>query len=245
MASSRLAVIHTARTPLTDEAGKPRTFSPHPPQLRACDLCPGRCCRKYIQTSIPDAVLLCATLGVPFSAILRLAPASPGPRAFAVDKDERYIAAEDGWPGYGELALRQHPDQSCVFLAEFEGHFRCGVYGLRPSVCRLYPLSWTDGERQGGPNSVLCPFPYAVTPSMEARFLDDLEQARLGWARHEALVAEWHARPAEDPRSFDAFLRFVVPRAAAELGVDAGPMLDPRSAADKYAAAVSAGRQTR
>ncbi|MCC7381269.1 MAG: YkgJ family cysteine cluster protein [Deltaproteobacteria bacterium] len=235
-----ISILKTALTPLTDAQGQPRHFAPYRPHLQPCDLCPGRCCRLQVEISLPDAIDLCATLGVPFLAVLTIAPSVEGVRGMILERDPRWVDAEDGWPGRGEIALRRRRDGSCAFLDDHQGYFRCGAYAVRPAACRLYPLSWEQGADRGGPSAILCAVPYAVTPEKEKQFVRDLLRARERWALHEEIVTEWNAMKHEAPPTLDAFLAFAVPRTRERLGVESGPMLEAGSANERLARAMVA-----
>jgi len=86
-----------------------------------CDLC-GRCCTKEFN----DHVFL---LDGDTARIKEIDPAAlmPAPYYEFCDQNGRFYVS-----GY---CLKTGPDGSCVFL----DHGRCKIYGMRPSICRLYP----------------------------------------------------------------------------------------------------------
>jgi Fe-S-cluster containining protein len=235
----RLEVLHTAMTPRCSEDGKPKLFTPYQPHLAACELCPARCCRLQVEASLPDAVEICSTLGLPFFAALTIAP-SDGAHSFPVEGDPRFVAPGDGWPGRGEIVLGRKPDGACGFLVEHQGYWRCSAYGLRPSACRLYPFGWRRGQEEGGPFALLCPVPYAVTPAVERRFVEDFERGQHRWKIHDRLIAEWSQRTGG--RTAGDFLAFALPRAAEAIGVALGPALEGGSADERLAAAIAASK---
>ena len=68
------------------------------------------------------------------------------------------------------------------------GTERCGVYGARPSLCRVYPMSWSSDVAKGNPGMILCPVPYAVTVADERQFIADIVRSIEEWGRHDELV---------------------------------------------------------
>lgn len=233
--SYNVKLLRSALTPLANDDGTPRARLPAPylPVLHACDLCPARCCRLNVKVSLPDAIRYCVTLGVPFFAGLVLVPSTHATHAFSVEHDPRSMENVGEWPGRAEIQLRRKPDGSCHALISIGGYERCGVYAARPSLCRLYPMSWTSDVAKGSPGMILCPVPYGVTESEERRFLADIETSIENWELHDDVVEEWHRESAPADRTVDAFLAFAVPRTAELLGVDPKGVLDSGTAPER------------
>jgi Fe-S-cluster containining protein len=219
-----LHIVDNVMTPRADEDGTPRSVGPYLPVVRACDLCPARCCRCQVKVSLPDALHFCTTMGLPLFTPHELIVAQPGPRSFRVEIDPRALAPNADWQEHIEIVLRR-VDGVCASLLRVGGYERCGAYAARPMTCRIYPLSWEEGDRSFGPTSVLCAVPYAVTPSVAAQLEQDVVRYHRFWAIHEEIAKEWHARPSRSDFGLDAFLSFVIPRTADRLGVDPGPTL--------------------
>lgn len=216
-----VTILKNAMTPFANDDGTPRGKIPLPylPVLDACNLCPSRCCRLNVKISLPDAIEYCTTLGVPFFAGLTLAPSAHEAHAFRVERDARVNPDHEGWLGTAEIQLRRRADGSCHALVELNGYERCGVYAARPSLCRLYPFSWTSDVARGSPGMILCPVPYGITEAAERQFLRDVERSIEGWELHDDVVAEWNARElAPEARTVEAFLLFAIPRTAELLG---------------------------
>lgn len=149
-------------------------------------------------------------------ALFTLAASTDEARGFRLDRDERFVDPEDGWPGLVEIRLRRLAGGRCIGLVDFGGYLRCGVYAGRPDACRLYPVTWEDDERRSGPEAVLCPAPFAVTPSYVRRAEVDVANARRSWEAHEAAVAEWNGAVAR-ARTIELALPFLFERVAAAL----------------------------
>jgi Fe-S-cluster containining protein len=195
-------------------------IAPYLPVLGACQLCPSRCCRLNVKVSLPDAVHYCTTLGVPFFAGMTFVPSDHGVHSFQIERDPRIVPAENGWTGRAEIQLKRQEDGACHALLRLGGYERCGVYDARPSLCRLYPMTWTSEVAQGGPGAILCPIPYGFTDADEARFMRDAEVSIERWEIHDDVVAAWHQHQPESGRTLRAFLEFAIPLTATRMGVD-------------------------
>lgn len=212
---------HSPYVPLTDEAGRSLSrIQPYPPMLNPCRLCPARCCHTTVKATLPDVIRYCRTLDLPALAGFALVPSLSSTRGFPVVRDARFVDPEDGWPGRAELALRRRPGGACQHIVELGGYLRCGVYGARPMNCRLYPVSWEDAHGRGGPDAVLCPAPFAVTPEVGARAEADARQLRREWAIHEAAIRDVEASLDGSVPSVEDALRALLERAAELLDED-------------------------
>lgn len=217
-------IVPTAYTPRTDESGVPeRKVLPYRPKVNPCAICPGRCCHLNVKVSLPEALRYTATYRLPVFAALDLVASDHPRRAFRLDRDRRLMDVQDGWMGKAELRLRRSESGACHALVDAAGFKRCGIYPVRPSLCRLYPFSWESEDAQGGPEMILCPTPYALTPSAERQFLVDVEEGLAAWKLHEEVVAEWNARKTEP--SVEAFLQFALPKVGEVIGMDPSPVL--------------------
>lgn len=229
---SRLRVVHTPYVPLTDAEGRSQSkLQPYPPMRDPCRLCAARCCHTSVKASLPDVIRLCHTLQIPFFAAFTFEHSSHPDRGIRLDKDDRFVDPEDGWTGLGEIRMRRGDTGGCVGLVELGGYVRCGMYGARPMSCRLYPISWEDEEDRGGPDAVLCPAPYAVTPPVAEQAVADAEQDRRQWRLHEVAVAKWNA--AETPATLEAALGFLLSEVAQALGLSLDPVVLSSGTADQ------------
>lgn len=213
-----LRVLHTPWAPVTDAEGRSASkIQPYPPMVSPCKVCPARCCHTIVKASLPDVLRWCRTLDLPFFAGFWIEPSLDARRGFLLDRDPRLVDPDDGWPGRAEIRLRRRPGGACIGLTDVGGYPRCGVYAARPNVCRLYPISWAHGDERAGPEAILCPAPFAVTPSVAVQAEADAVLARRWWGVHEAVVAEWAAAEVPD-RGLERGLGFLLERAADRLG---------------------------
>ena len=216
----------SAYVPKVGPDGKPLSrIAPYLPVLGACQLCPSRCCRLNVKVSLPDAVHYCTTIGVPFFAGLTFVPSDHRTHSFQIERDPRIVPAENGWAGRAEIQLKRQEDGACHALLRLGGYERCGVYDARPSLCRLYPMTWTSEVAQGGPEAVLCPIPYGFTEEDEASFIREAETSIERWEIHDDVVMAWHQHAPSRGRTIRAFLEFAIPLAAERMGVDPSGIL--------------------
>ncbi len=121
------------------------TFSP-------CAQCREACCRDYVVTvSGLDVYRIGIGLGLrPEQFTVPSAFGDP-PEGFRVDQSgQTYRMCLDKQRDNGSAGW-------CTFWMPFgDGMGRCGIYALRPGVCRTYPATLIDGEVavRGG---ILCP----------------------------------------------------------------------------------------
>lgn len=121
--------------------------------MTACATCTRKCCHHYTVTVTGHDVWV-------ITQALRLAPeqflvvvpmAQATPRGFRLDRGEQtYEIALD-------KAASRAREKPCVFwLAQPGGIGRCGIYPVRPQVCRTYP-AYMDGDVVRRREDVLCP----------------------------------------------------------------------------------------
>lgn len=216
-----IQLVRNAMAPLVNDDGTPRSKMPLPylPVLNPCAICPARCCRLNVKVSLKDAVHYCHTLGLPFFSGLTFVPSDHSTHAFAIARDPRINPNEEGWLGTVEIQLRRKEDGSCHALVNVGGYDRCGVYAARPSLCRLYPMSWTSDVAKGNPGMILCPVPYGVNEAEERHLFHEIESSIEAWEEHDDIVIEWHETTKPEERTAEKFLEFAIPKAAAKAGV--------------------------
>lgn len=220
-----------------DSEGRSKSkIAPYAPRVGACAICPAKCCRLSVKVSVADALHFCQTLGVPFFSGLTVEASAHPQHAFRLDADPRWTAEPEAWPGRAELALRRRSDGGCHALVDVGGYERCGLYAARPSFCRTYPVTWKANDAEGGPPAVVCPVPYGITEAEEAQLTTEIERSIVAWEQHDDLVAEWNG--GAGPFTIEAFIGFVVPRAAKVRGADLGCALSVGTADERHAQAV-------
>lgn len=117
-----------------------------------CSTCHEACCRDYLVTvSGLDVYRICIGIGLSPGQFARPTAFGDPPSGFRVDtSDRRYRLSLDKQSAGGAAGW-------CVFWMPFEsGLGRCGIYALRPGVCRSYPATMVDGEVALRPN-IMCP----------------------------------------------------------------------------------------
>jgi Fe-S-cluster containining protein len=222
--SFNVKIMPSAYVPKVGDDGRPLSrIQPYLPVLGACELCPARCCRLNVKVSLPDAIHYCRTLSLPFFAGMTFVPGDHAAHSFILERDDRIVPAGDGWGGRAEIQLRRQESGACHALVVIGGYERCGVYAARPSLCRLYPVTWTSDVARGGPEAVLCPVPYGYTEGDERQFLADIEVSIERWEIHDDVIAAWNG--SAEPRTVESFLGFALPRAAERMGVEAPSIL--------------------
>ena len=210
VATRRLPVIYepTTMTPQLDAHAKPRTATLYPPSADPCPACAANCCTSRVEVSIPDFVRFCATLALPFGVAFELVEG--GQRPFELDVGPRIAV------------LRREADGYCRFLGRWDSEKRCGVYGVRPATCRLYPFTFRVGDVRHGPRTIRCPVPFGLSPDRAKAMKADARQAIDEWALHDRITKQWARR--RKNRSLQAFLRFVVTKLL-DTAADSSPIL--------------------
>jgi Fe-S-cluster containining protein len=154
-----------------------------------CATCVLGCCYRHtINISGYDLWLLANGLELQPTEFVQAVPVLfPSPRAFRL--------AESGV--WYQLALQKRPTaaehQPCIFLLELPGQLgRCGVYGLRPGVCRSYPAYLRNGL-VGRRDDVLCPDDAWYNGELDApQWRADLIQQFVEFDIYELAVARWN-----------------------------------------------------
>jgi len=210
VAAKKLKVIYE-RSTMTPELGEDGTVlsgSLYPPSSNPCSNCQAVCCTSRIETSIPDMVDFCFGLGVPFHTAFELA--ENGLKPFELEEGPRIFVLQRSDDGY------------CRFLGRYGDELRCGVYGLRPATCQLYPFTFRTEDQRIGPKLIRCPVPFGIKPDLKKEMTRAATKALTDWALHDALVKRWKRKK---KRSLDRFLRFCVKEVYAHRGQEL-PNLD-------------------
>ena len=163
-----------------------------------CDGCAAGCCRKFTVTIGGfDAYRLATGLALPMADFAELR------WGLEPDGDHRVLLNGKAAPGrrYYRLALQRVPDPDpayqvrCIFLLSVGERGRCGVYGLRPGICRTYPAFLTDGGRVGSADGKFCPPRAWNVESMDVPyFRRELLYRRRHDLLFDELVDAWNER---------------------------------------------------
>jgi hypothetical protein len=96
---------------------------------------------------------------------------------------------------------------------------RCGIYGVRPSLCRLYPfIVDDDGERLAIGGQEICPEQWLQTEATVAGVADAVDQLRIDREHDRQIVLAWNK--GRRARNFDGLLTFLENEAATALGYE-------------------------
>ncbi len=150
-----------------------------------CDSCHGGCCRAFaVPVTGADIIAIRRKLGLPFEEFVRRTPDPSGrisngavPHfSFNDSPDTPYVICLTHAP-----SVFHARSTKCRFLIESQpdeefplGRARCGIYGVRPSACRVFPTKFNatndlaivcdipDRFRDNtNPAYTLCPRPWA------------------------------------------------------------------------------------
>lgn len=173
-------------------------LKPHP---NPCQLCAGACCDELAVTvNILDVARIHRALHIPVHDFLaRYVDDDPLEEPFAFVIRKQPIA----------LALLPPGDKNCgcSFLMHVGGHLRCGIYGLRPGTCRVYPFTDQDDVVKHKPET-LCPRRFDLDQVSQETIRQEIARYQDEWRQHGVFAQEWNANP---PRhaSFEKLLDFV------------------------------------
>jgi Fe-S-cluster containining protein len=149
---------------------------------------------------------------LPFAEFLESAPMS-------YEGAERFAHPIVLTSGPSKLVLKR-VDGWCTHLVRpGTEQSRCGVYELRPAVCRLFPFLFElDGEEMSvGHGNPICPVRWAFTQTTTERLEADALRLRDDVAQDRELALRWNEAPRAD-RSLDAFLAWLKDEAGPLLG---------------------------
>jgi Fe-S-cluster containining protein len=150
-----------------------------------------RCCHTTVVVPTGrDLWRLSRELGVPLASFL-VCFATPKARrdAFALDhSDQRFRLALAKGPARGRGPA------PCIFLLRTrQGHHRCGVFGLRPGVCRTFPCELTEGVVSVGGTECSCRT-WGITDVDLSEERAALEHRQRESEEYCGLVEQWNAR---------------------------------------------------
>lgn len=173
--------------------------------MNACTRCrTARCCIVFDpELTGPDLARLAAGLGVPPLSFCRLAPV----RADEAGPDGVRLGGIETWELRlrrtlaGEAAAGAGGARRCLFLLHLgPGVERCGVYDLRPMLCRTFPAARVGAELHPGPAPAVCPdeawegLP-PLTAGAQAALHATFDGAETERARWRSFLDRWHEAP--------------------------------------------------
>jgi Fe-S-cluster containining protein len=186
--------------------------------LHPCNHCDGACCSLLVQVSNVEAWRLALNLAVSIDDVVNVKPYVPK-NAFSLSS--RPFSLDDG-PHTLELkSVGEKP--RCTFFMDIGGRGRCGVHGLRPSICRLFPYEFEYKElRLKTGTQSRCPISWLKDDAAERSLQRDVDQALLDAEEETRVIAAWDAT--EGDRSWGAFCSFVQRELGPYLGVVEDPL---------------------
>jgi Fe-S-cluster containining protein len=181
-----------------------------------CKGCDSRCCGLRAYMSIPEAVRMAFVLGIPLTFFIEVAIEGED-----LELDERWGGALHVDGGRAQLSFLRDPEtkvcRHVVRPGETTSH--CGVYSLRPGICRLYPYAFEapDGTEHAIGSQDRCPVFWMFDEPARAQLERDWEAWQADLAVDAAWVKAWND-PAREDRSVDALLRWLSHDVAVALG---------------------------
>lgn len=186
-----------------------------------CAHCPSKCCGFQIALTTVEVLRMAYTLRMSPASFVTVAP-------FTTGGAERFAHALTLDDGPSMLVLRRTDGWCTHLLRAGSETARCGVYELRPAVCRLFPFLFElDGKSHSvGHGNPICPVRWATTTRTEERLLSDAlrwasdyeqdAEAASRWndvdrpVRSEAALLDWLAvdearAQGHDPRALERF----------------------------------------
>lgn len=181
-----------------------------------CKGCDSRCCGLRAYMTIPEAVRMAFVLGVPLEFFIEVAIEGED-----LTLDERWGGAllVDG--GRAQLSFLRDPETKVCrhVVRPDETTSHCGVYSLRPGICRLYPYNFEapDGTELQVGTQDRCPVFWLFTEDARVQLERDWAAWRADMAVDEVWVAKWND-PARTDRSVAALFEWLSSEAAVGLG---------------------------
>jgi Fe-S-cluster containining protein len=155
-----------------------------------CASCHARCCFAYMVPVTGHDVWRIATgLGLGVEQFVVAADAKEDqPNAFRLDRSGRFFM----------LALDKRPhaeraERACIFWLDLpNGYGRCGIYGVRPNVCRTYPAYLRDGAVHIRQDAVCPTGAWSLAGLDVPSWRANLERGELEKRVYEAVVRSWN-----------------------------------------------------
>jgi Fe-S-cluster containining protein len=194
-----------------------------------CDSCHAGCCRAFaVPVTGADIVAIKRRLGLPFDDFIRRLPDHSGRLANGAVP---HFAFEDTPATPYVICLSQtrsefHANSNkCRFLIECApdeefplGRARCGIYGVRPSACRVFPTKFNATNdlavvvdiperlrQNANPAYTLCPRPWQPEDVDPIQAVQDLAVLKYELAFFWQVADLWN----RSPKSWSAFPQFL------------------------------------
>jgi Fe-S-cluster containining protein len=175
-----------------------------------CSRCPSRCCERQVVLGTAEAIRVGFALGLRLRAFVEPMPWSPA------------LGLLISWPfklddgGRTVLRFRRGPSGCTHLVRPGTATSRCGIYGVRPSICRLYPfIIDDDGERIAVGGQEICPEQWMQNEQTRIDAGDAVARLRIDREHDRQIVLAWNR--GRRARTFDGLLAFLEGHAAAAL----------------------------
>ena len=196
-----------------------------PYAVNPCLSCRGTCCHERVRVLLVEAVRMTAVLGLPIRSVVNAVPYEE-----AVDRAFRCVPLNlSGGPTLLTMRQTEGSEGHCVMVLKVGDRMLCGIYGLRPAVCRLFPYTVeADGEVLSVGGFRHCPVRWTYVAETLTHLRHSVDALRADLELEDRVVAAWEASgPTE--RSLEALVDHARPAVLAAAGVDprqvAGPSI--------------------
>jgi Fe-S-cluster containining protein len=183
-----------------------------------CKGCHSGCCGLRAYLSIPEAVRMAFSLGIPLPFFIEVVIEGEGEES---ELDDRWGGVLEVGGGRAQLSFLRDPDTGVCrhVVRPGEPTSHCGVYGLRPGVCRLYPYAFEapDGTEWQIGSQDRCPVFWLFNEDARAQLEQDYELWRADLDVDATWVRRWNEVERED-RSKEALLAWLSGEVAEALG---------------------------
>lgn len=167
------------------------------PFATPCDACPAPCCRgNRVVVGTLDVYRLHTRLEVPVEEFVTVEKID-GP----IRPSHFVLSAQGGAePTFNRMRLTRvrgprDGEQRCLFLLEIGGRGKCGVYGMRPGSCRVFPTRLRQGVVSLIAKNDCCPAGAWQTGTMDLEGFRALHRQREAQdVISHALIEAWNAR---------------------------------------------------
>lgn len=179
--------------------------------LNPCAYCASKCCSLRVDLTIIEALRVSYTLVLPLLDFLVVR--QPTVKHPAKLCSPFLILNEPS-----NFAFRQNVGHCFHLTRPGELRSRCGIYALRPAICRLYPFSMEqNGILIEMGNEQHCPVNWMQNDETRERARADFNQFQEDYALEKQWLAKWNTRPYED-RALETFIDFLMNEVGPTLG---------------------------
>jgi Fe-S-cluster containining protein len=176
-----------------------------------CIYCPSRCCALTVDLTIVEALRIAYTLVIPLMDFIELREPS--------DMKPAKLSHPFRLHGGNKIFTLKQDEGYCVHVVRpGQLRSRCGIYELRPAICRLYPFTMEHqgAEIQMGVQSK-CPVQWMQSEDTRLRAYADMKQFQKDYADDEKWTEVWNQETREDIL-LETFIEFLMYEVGPALG---------------------------